>query len=86
MGRWLLPEAAGGDVEAEGKLATSGQIPPIWAIVGEKLNMEDIGTSWYPKGESVANRTLLGAGPEVGGSTSALEVLLAEAESKLMGA
>ena len=29
--------------------------------------MEDIGTSWYPKGRSVANRALLGAGLEVRG-------------------
>ena len=85
LGRWLILEAAGGDVEAEGNLATSRQIPLIRTVVGEKLNMEDIGTSWYPEGKSVANRTLLGAGLEVGDSTSALEVLLAEAESKLMG-
>ena len=85
LSRWFLLIAAGGDVEAEGKLATSRQIPPIRTAVGEKLNMEDIGTSWYPKGKSVASRMLLGAGLEVGGSTSALEVLLVEAESKLMG-
>ena len=51
----------------------------------EKLNMEDIGTSWYPTGKGGANMALLGAGLEVGDSTSALEVLLVEAESKLMG-
>ena len=70
LGRWLLLQVAGGDVEAEGILATSRQIPLIRTVVGEKLNMEDIGTSWYPKGKSVANRTLLGAGLEVGDSTS----------------
>ena len=48
FGRWLLLEAAGGDVEAEDNLATSRQIPLIRIAVGEKLNMEDIGTSWYP--------------------------------------
>ena len=48
LGRWLLLEAAGGDVEAEDNLATSRQIPLIRIVVGEKLNMEDIGTSWYP--------------------------------------
>ncbi len=85
LGRWLLLEAAGGDVEAEDNLATSRQIPLIRTVVGEKLNMGDIGASWYPKENSVANRTLLGAGLEVGDSTSALEVLLVEAESKLMG-
>jgi len=79
LGRWLLLEVA------EENLATSRQIPLIRTVVGEKLNMEDIGTSWYPKGKSVANRTLLGADLEVGDSTSALEVLLAEAGSKLMG-
>jgi hypothetical protein len=47
LGRWLLLEAAGGDVEAEDNLATSRQIPLIRIVVGEKLNMEDIGTSWY---------------------------------------
>ena len=57
----------------------------IACVVGEKLNMGDIGTSWYPKGKSVANRALLGAGLEVGGSTAALGVLPVEAESKLMG-
>ena len=46
LGRWLLLEAAGGDVEAEDNLATSRQIPLIRIVVGEKL--EDIGTSWYP--------------------------------------
>ena len=56
LGRWLLLEAAGGDVEAEDNLATSRQIPLIRIVVGEKLNMEDIGTSWYPKGKSVATR------------------------------
>ena len=66
LGRWLLLEAAGGDVEAEGNLATSRQIPLTRTVVGEKLNMEDIGTSWYPKGKSVATRALLGAGLEVG--------------------
>ena len=85
LGRWLLLQVAGGDVEAEGNLATSRQIPLIRTAVGEKLNMEDIGTSWCPKGESVANRALLGAGLEVGDSTSAIEVLLVEAESELMG-
>ena len=48
LGRWLLLEAAGGDVEAEDNLATSRQTPLIRIVVGEKLNMEDIGTSWYP--------------------------------------
>jgi len=38
----------GGDVEAEENLATSRQIPPIRTAVGEKLKMEDIGTSWCP--------------------------------------
>ena len=52
--------------------------------MGEKLNMEDIGTSWCPMGKGGANRALLRAGLEVGDSTSALEVLLVEAESKLM--
>ena len=85
LGRWLLLEVAGGDVNAGGNLTTSRQIPLIRTTVGEKLNMEDTGTSWYPKGISVANRTLLGAGLEVGDSISALEVLLVEAESKLMG-
>ena len=47
LGRWLLLEAAGGDVEAEDNLATSRQIPLIRIVMGEKLNMEDIGTSWY---------------------------------------
>ena len=46
LGRWLLLDAAGGDVEAEDKLATSRQIPPIRTIVGGKQNMEDIGTGW----------------------------------------
>jgi hypothetical protein len=46
--------------------------------------MEDIGTSWYPKGKSVANRALLGAGLGVDDGTAALGVLLVEAESKLM--
>ena len=68
LGRWLLLQVAGGDVEAE-----------------DNLNMEDIGTSWYPMGKGGANRALLGAGQEVGDSTSALEVLLVEAESDLMG-
>ena len=45
LGRWLLLEVAGGDVEAEDNLATSRQISPIRTVVGEKLNMEDIGTS-----------------------------------------
>ena len=45
FGRWLLLEAAGGDVEAEDNLATSRQIPLTRIVVGEKLNMEDIGTS-----------------------------------------
>ena len=34
-------------MEAEDNLATSRQIPLIRIVVGEKLNMEDIGTSWY---------------------------------------
>ena len=55
-------------MEAEDNLATSRQIPLIRTVVGEKLNME-VGTSWYPKGKSVANRALLGAGLEVGDST-----------------
>jgi len=53
-------------VEAVGKLATSRQIPPTRTIVGGKLNMEDIGTSRYPKGQSVTNRALLRAGLEGG--------------------
>ena len=85
LGRWLLLQMAGGDVEAEENLATCRQIPLIRTVVGEKLNMENTGTSWYPMGKGGANRALLGAGLEVGGSTSALEVLLVEAESKLMG-
>ena len=48
LGRWLLLQVAGGDVEAEENLATSRQIPLIRIVMGEKLNMEDIGTSWYP--------------------------------------
>ena len=55
-GRWAgglfgplaTTRGAGGDVEAEDNLATSRQIPLIRIVVGEKLNMEDIGTSWYP--------------------------------------
>ena len=74
----------GGDVEAEDNLATSRQIPPICTSAGEKLNMEDIGTGLYPKGKSVANRALFGAGLEVGGNAAALGVLLVEVESKLM--
>ena len=35
-------------MEAEDNLATSRQIPLIRIVMGEKLNMEDIGTSWYP--------------------------------------
>ena len=66
LGRWLLPEATGGDVESEDKLATSRHIPLIRTTVGGKLNMEDIGTGWYSKGRSVVNRALSGAGPEVG--------------------
>ena len=85
LGRWLLLQVAGGDVEAEDNMATSRQIPPIRTVVGEKLNMENIGTSWYPMGKGRANRAPLGAGLEVGDSTSALEVLLVEAESKLVG-
>ena len=85
LGRWLLLQVAGEDVEAEENLATSRQIPLIRTAVGEQLNIEDIGTSWYPKGKSVVNRALLGAGLGVGDSTSALEFLLAEAESKLVG-
>ena len=45
LGRWLLPEVAGGDVEAEDNLATSRQIPLIRTVVGEKPNTEDIDTS-----------------------------------------
>ena len=71
LGRWLLLQVAGGDVEAEENLATSRQIPLIQTAVGEKLNMENTGTSWYPKGKGGANRALLGAGLEVGDSTSA---------------
>ena len=85
LGRWPLLEVAGGDAEAEENLATSRQIPLIRTVVGEKLNMEGIGTSWYPMERGGANRALLGAGLEVGDSASALEVLLVEAESKLMG-
>ena len=85
LGRWLLVQVAGGDVEAEGNLATSRQIPLIRTVVGEKLNMEDIGTSWYPKGKGGGNRAPLGAGLEVGDSTEALGVLLVEAGSKFMG-
>ena len=44
LGRWLLLEVAGGDVEAEENLATSRQIPLIRIVVGEK-NMENTGTS-----------------------------------------
>ena len=84
LGRWLLLGAAGGDVEAKDTLATSRQIPLIRTVVGEKLNMEDTGTSWCPMGKGGANRALLGTGLEVGDSTSALEVLPIEAESKLM--
>ena len=47
FGRWLLLEVAGGDVEAGDNLATSRQVPLIRIVVGEKLNMEDIGTSCY---------------------------------------
>ena len=65
LGLWLLKEVAGGDVEAGGNLTKSRQIPLIRTAVGEKLNMEDTGTSWYPKGKSVANRALLRAGLEV---------------------
>ena len=46
FGRWLQLGAAGGDLKAEDKLATSRQIPPIRTIVGGKQNMEDIGTGW----------------------------------------
>ena len=49
-GRWILLQVADGDVEAEKKMAMSRQIPLIRTVLGEKLNMEDIGTSWYPKG------------------------------------
>ena len=66
LGRWLLLQVAGGDVEAKDSLATSRQIPLIRTVVGEKLNMEDIGTSWYPMGRGGAIRALLGAGLEVG--------------------
>ena len=72
-------------MEAEDNLATSRQIPLIRTVVGEKLNMENIGTSWYPMGKGGADMALLGAGLEMGDSTSALKVLLIEAESKLMG-
>ena len=34
-------------MEAGDNLATSRQTPLIRIVVGEKLNMEDIGTSWY---------------------------------------
>ena len=51
-GRWLLLQVAGGDVEAEENLATSRQIPLIRTVVGEKLNMADIGTSWTPRGKA----------------------------------
>ena len=44
FGRWLLLEAASGDVEAEDNLATSRQTPLIRIVVGEKLNMEGLGT------------------------------------------
>ena len=63
MGRWLLLQMAGGDVEAEESLATSRQVPLIRTVVGGKLNMEDIGTSWYPKGKSVAKRRSWGRAP-----------------------
>ena len=85
LGRWLLLQVAGRDMEAGGTLATCRQIPLIRTVVGEKLNMENIGTSWYPMGEGGANGALLGAGLEMGDSTSALKVLLVAAESKLMG-
>ena len=39
LGRWLLLEAAGGDVEAGESMATSRQTPLIRTTVGEKLNM-----------------------------------------------
>ena len=54
--RWLLLvlQVAGGDVEAGGNMATSRQISLIRTAVGEKLNMEDIGTSWYPMGKEGA--------------------------------
>ena len=45
LGRWLLLQVAGGDVEAEENLATSRQIPLIRTVAGEKLSIEDIGTS-----------------------------------------
>ena len=61
LGRRLLLQVAGGDVEAEENLATSRQIPLIRTVVGEKLNMEDTGTSWYSMGKGGANRALLGA-------------------------
>ena len=47
FGPLATTRGAGGDVEAEDNLATSRQIPLIRIVVGEKLNMEDIGTSWY---------------------------------------
>ena len=46
LGRWLLLQVAGGDVEAEENLATSRQIPLIRTDVGEKVNIEGNGTSW----------------------------------------
>ena len=74
LGRWLLLEAAGGDVEAEDNLATSRQIPLIRIVVGEKLNMEDIGTSWYQQTQDreAGDRGEHGAGAggsPTGGST-----------------
>ena len=74
FGPLATTRGVGGDVEAEGNLATSRQIPFIRTAVGEKPNMEDIGTSLYPMGKGGANRALLGAGLEVGDSTAALGV------------
>ena len=47
FGPLATTRGAGGDVEAEDNLATRRQIPLTRIAVGEKLNMEDIGTSWY---------------------------------------
>ena len=62
LGRWLLLQVAGGDVEAEDNMATSRQIPPIRTVVGEKLNMEYIG----PQGEKRGEQGALGGGPRGG--------------------
>ena len=47
FGPLATTRGAGGDVEAEDNLTTSRQIPLIRIAVGEKLDIEDIGTSWY---------------------------------------